>query len=396
MNAEIISIGTELLLGEIVDTNSAHIARILRNIGLNHFFTTMVGDNETRITSALNIALDRADVIITTGGLGPTVDDMTRQAVAAATNRPLVFQQDLFDQIEDRFARFGSQMSENNRQQAFIPEGALPIENPVGTAPCFAVECERGVVISLPGVPREMMHLLDTAVVPYLQQRYALKSVIKARILRTAGIGESQIDDAITDLMRLTNPTVGLAAHIGQTDIRITAKADDEATADQMIADVEAQVRERLGKYIYGTEKDLIEEALVWALQQAGQKLALSETCVGRILAEQVAGVPGSAEVIAGVDSYEMVETLSGELGIKEPVEPEELGLLAARHTRDRHNADLGIAVIARDNATIVGVTMPRFEKVRVYRFDASDVPPAIWALTWGLALAWRGVSSLV
>ncbi len=394
MNAEIISIGTELLLGEIVDTNSAHIARILRNIGLNIFFTTTVGDNEVRIVSALNIALDRADVVITTGGLGPTVDDMTRQAVAAATDRPLVFQQELYDQIADRFAHFGSRMSENNRQQAFIPEGALPIENPVGTAPCFAVESERGVVISLPGVPREMMHLLDTAVVPYLQQRFNLKSVIKARILRTAGIGESQIDDAITDLMKLTNPTVGLAAHIGQTDIRITAKADDETTADRMIADIEAQVRERLGKYVYGIDKDLIETALVAALQDTGKRLALSETCSGGTLVQQVTAVPGSSDVLAGADRYDTVEALYDTLGVDAALDPEELGLRAARYVRDQHGADIGIAVIARSDATIVSMTMPRFEKARVYRFSATDGRPAIWALTWGLAQAWRWTSN--
>ncbi len=199
MNAEIISIGTELLLGEIVDTNSAHIARRLRDIGLNLYFTTTVGDNRQRIASAISTALDRADVIITTGGLGPTVDDMTRQAVADATGRELVFRQDLLDQIAERFNRFGSRMSENNRQQAYIPAGAIPIENPVGTAPCFIVESERGVVISLPGVPREMKHLLETAVIPYLRDRLGLTEVIKARVLRTAGIGESHIDEAIAD-----------------------------------------------------------------------------------------------------------------------------------------------------------------------------------------------------
>ncbi len=390
MNAEILSIGTELLLGEIVDTNSAHIARVLRDIGLNLFYTTTVGDNEQRITSALNIALDRADVVITTGGLGPTVDDVTRQAVAAATHRKLVFHQELYDQIAERFARFGSQMSDNNRQQAFIPEGAIPIPNPVGTAPCFAVACERGVVISLPGVPREMKYLLDTAVVPYLRDRFHLTSVIKARILRTAGIGESQVDDAIGDLMKLSNPTVGLAAHVGQTDIRITAKADDEATADRMIAKVEAQVRERVGSFIYGVGKEKIETALVRELGQHGLTLAISETGLGNKLRHRLLETRGGPDILAGAEHYESAEELSRSLGLDAAVAPEELGLKAAHRARQQFGAALSIAVIVRSDLTIIAVVTPTLEKTRVYRFGEQDGQPTIWASTWGMALAWR------
>jgi nicotinamide-nucleotide amidase len=390
MKAEIISIGTELLLGEIVDTNSAHIARVLRDIGLDLFFTTTVGDNEERITRALNIALDRADVVITTGGLGPTVDDVTRQAAAAATSRQLVFRQELFDQIAERFVRFGSKMSENNRQQAYIPEGAIPIENPVGTAPCFAVESERGVVISLPGVPREMKYLLETAVVPYLRQRFNLAGVIKARVLRTAGIGESQVDDAITDLMKLSNPTVGLAAHAGQTDIRITAKANDLATADQMIATVEAQVRERVGKFIYGVEKDTIEEVLVGELKRLGHRLAVSETGPGNKLHERLTAVPGGPDTLAGAERFDSAEALSEALGLAATITPEELGRQAAHHAQDHFKAALGLAVIARPDLAIVAVVAPRLDQVRVYRFGEQEGHTVIWASTWCMAVAWR------
>ena len=220
MNAEIVSIGTELLLGEIIDTNSTHIARTLRDIGVNIFYMTSVGDNEQRITDTLKRGLSRSDLIITTGGLGPTVDDVTRQAVAAATNRGLEFHQSLLDQIAERFARFGSRMSENNRQQAYLPENAILIENPVGTAPCYIVESDKGIIISLPGVPREMKFLLSETVIPYLQNKMGDAKIIKALVLKTAGIGESHLDEKIADLMTSANPTVGLAAHIGQTDIR--------------------------------------------------------------------------------------------------------------------------------------------------------------------------------
>ncbi len=390
MNAEIISIGTELLLGEIVDTNSAHIARNLRDIGLNLFFTTTVGDNQARIVEALNIALDRADIIITTGGLGPTVDDVTRQSVAAATDRGLEFRQDLLEQITARFAQLGSQMSPNNRQQAYIPADAIPIENPVGTAPCFIVESSRGVVISLPGVPREMKYLLDHAVIPYLREHFGLTSIIKARVLRTAGIGESTIDDLIGDLMTLPNPTVGLAAHTGQTDIRITAKATDEAAANTMIEDLERQVRERVGDYIYGTGKEKLETVVVRELQRLGLRLAVSETGPGARLGERLETVPGSLEVLAGVDSYDSIDTLLATLGQPDSTPVEELALDACNHVCQTSNANLGIAIITRSDATLIGVVTPTLTKTRVYRFSEQEDRPSVMASTWGLALAWR------
>ncbi len=278
MNAEIISIGTELLLGEIVDTNAVHIAQQLRTIGLDLHYMTTVGDNLERIAGVVGIALDRVDVVITNGGLGPTVDDVTREAVAKATGRPLVLDPNLLQQIEQFFARLGRTMSENNRRQAYIPEGAIPIPNPVGTAPAFIVETERGVVISLPGVPREMKYLLEHAVLPYLTERFGLHAVIKSKILRTVGMGESEIDARIGDLMEATNPTVGLAAHAGQTDVRITAKAPTEEEADWLIAEMEARVRERLGEVIYGEGDETVEEVVVRLLRDRGWRLAVAQS----------------------------------------------------------------------------------------------------------------------
>ena len=278
MNAEVISIGTELLLGEIVDTNSAYIARQLRDIGMNLFYQTTVGDNLERSADAIRAALSRADVVITTGGLGPTVDDMTRQAVANATDRELEFRPDLLEEIAERFRQMGAQMSDNNRLQAYIPAGAIPIHNRTGTAPCFIVEAPQGTVISLPGVPHEMKDILAVSVLPYLRARMGGQGTIKAKVLRTAGIGESQIDARITDLMAWSNPTVGLAAHTGQTDIRITARADSEAEADSMIAKAEAIVRERVGEFIYGTGQEPFNTAFARMLRENGLTLAVSYT----------------------------------------------------------------------------------------------------------------------
>jgi competence/damage-inducible protein CinA-like protein len=276
-NAEIITIGTEILLGEIVDTNAQYLARSLRDHGIDLFRTTSVGDNPDRIALAIQEGLGRSNIIITTGGLGPTVDDPTRQAVALAVGVPTEFRPDLWDQIQARFRRYGRLPTENNRRQAYIPQGAIPVENPVGTAPSFIVETDGRSIIALPGVPREMEFLMQQAVIPYLCERYEIHSIIKARVLHTAGVGESQIDDRISDLEALDNPTVGLAAHSGQVDVRITAKAETEAQADNLIAEVEQTLRQRLGDWIYGADQESLERIALDVLQARGWQLVVVE-----------------------------------------------------------------------------------------------------------------------
>ena len=296
MRAEIVMIGTELLLGEIVDTNAAMFAKALRDIGMDLLYKTTVGDNEDRIVEVLNIALERSDVILTSGGIGPTVDDMTRQCVARATGHKLMYSEKLERQIASRFRNFGRPMADNNKRQAYIPEGAMALENPVGTAPCFLSEDARGrgCVISLPGVPRELDHMLHEVVIPILIQRMGGCKVTKVRVLRTCAVGESNIDRAIGDLMTERNPTVGLAAHAGQTDVRVTAKADTEADADALIAPIEAEIRKRLGVAIYGTGEETVGEAVGNLLRERGLTLgvvdALTDGQVVREFEENGAG----------------------------------------------------------------------------------------------------------
>lgn len=272
MHAEIVMIGTELLLGELVDTNANRLAKALRDIGLDLFYKTTVGDNRQRITDVLNLALDRSDIIITSGGIGPTVDDMTRQAVADATGRELVYSEELERQVADRFRSFGREMAENNKRQAWLPEGAAPLENPVGTAPCFLSEDVRGrgCVIVLPGVPRELQHMMDTTVIPLLIERIGGVQITRVRVLRTCAVGESNIDAAIGDLMTSSNPTVGLAAHSGQTDVRIAAKALEETEADALIADMEERLRDRLGVAVYGTGEQTVAGVVGALLEDRG------------------------------------------------------------------------------------------------------------------------------
>ena len=220
----------------------------------------------------------RADIVITTGGLGPTVDDPTRQAVANVFNLPLVYHEELWQQILQRFERYNRKPTENNKRQAYIPANALVIENPVGTAPAFAFEWGVKTIISLPGVPREMEYLMQNHVLNYLKKRYDLQDeIIKAHVVHTISLGESSIDEIIGDLETLSNPTVGLLAHPGQTDIRVTAKAQSDAEAEKMIEPVLAIIREKLGKYIYGENNETIELSVGQLLEEFNLELSVIE-----------------------------------------------------------------------------------------------------------------------
>jgi competence/damage-inducible protein CinA-like protein len=277
-SAEIIAIGTELLLGEIQDSNTQYLARMLREIGVDLYRASMVGDNQERIAQTIREALSRAQIVITSGGLGPTVDDPTRQAVAQAVDTELEYKTELWQQIEERFRFYGRTASENNKRQAYIPHGAIAIKNPVGTAPAFYFEPSKDkTIISLPGVPRELYYLFENAVTPYLKEKYGLKGTILARVLHTSGIGESMVDELIGDLEICENPTVGLLAHPGQTDVRITAKADSQQEAMRMIAEMEELIRERLGHHIYGVDRETLPVVLIKLLDNNGWKLALVE-----------------------------------------------------------------------------------------------------------------------
>lgn len=291
--AEIITIGTELLLGETIDTNTHYIARALRDEGVDLYRTSTIGDNPERIAEIIQEGLQRAEIIITTGGLGPTIDDPTRDAVALALRVKTEFQPKLWQQIQERFQRYGRKPTENNKRQAYIPTGALPIENPVGTAPAFICETKSQSIISLPGVPREMEYLIQNKILPYLRDRYDLSGVIKARVLHTSGVGESQIDERIGDLEQRSNPTVGLAAHAGQVDVRITVKADTEAEADKLIHEVEDELRARLRAWIYGADNDTLEGVALDILASYGWQLAVVEANLGGRLIQRLAEAKG-------------------------------------------------------------------------------------------------------
>jgi competence/damage-inducible protein CinA-like protein len=331
MNAEILAIGTELLLGEVADTNTAVIARALRSVGLDLYRTVIVGDNAERIAQAVREALERSNVVITTGGLGPTVDDASRQGVAQAFGVPTEFRPELWEQIQERFARFGRKPTENNRQQAMLPVGALAVENPVGTAPAFIFEKASSVVIALPGVPSEMSYLLETAVLPYLRRRLELPAIIKSRVIKTAGMGESWLDERIADLERSPNPTVGLSAHPGLVDVRITAKAPSEAEANRMLNQTETTLRERLGSAVFGVDSQTLEQVAARTLAARGWRLALAEHGTGGGLANTL---------------ERQTDVFAGSRVLPERIDAPGLAA-AADHVRRAFEARVGLGVVA-------------------------------------------------
>ena len=288
-NAEIVAIGSELLLGQIVDTNSAWMAQRLTALGVNLFFKSVVGDNPGRMREVIGRALERAEIVITSGGLGPTQDDLTREIVAEVAGRKLVFDENLLEQVEEHFRRRGRTMTPNNRRQAYMPEGAIPVRNPNGTAPCFIVEDPRGVILSLPGVPVELKWLFEHEVEPFLRKKFNLAEIIHYRVLKIVGVGESAVDDKIGHLIAsLSNPTVGVLALPGQVDVRIAAKAGNKDEAMKLIAPVEAEVRGLLGDAIFAADEETMEHVVGKLLHQQNKTVAVYEDVTCGHLAERI------------------------------------------------------------------------------------------------------------
>jgi len=392
-SAEIITIGTEILLGEIVDTNTRHIARVLRNMGVDLYRTSTIGDNTARISDAIRHSMERAEIVITTGGLGPTVDDPTREAVARALGVETEFREDLWEQVVEVISRYGRKPSENQKRQAYVPQGAIGIKNPVGTAPCFIVEkpsvqgserslndperarttdevkdeTERrtGVVISLPGVPNEMEYILHESIVPYLQKRFNLNEIIKIKVLHCAGLGEGMIDEKIADLETLSNPTVGLAAHTGVVDIRIAAKAKTEVEADAMIAVIETDVRQRLGDAIFGSDEDKLEDATLHTVAGRGWTLTAIESGLDGLLARKVP----HAISVPDLQSSNLMEAL--------------------RKARSEAKADVALGIVANipERTADFALILPRGEKTHHITYGGPPRSVPRWAVN--LALDW-------
>jgi nicotinamide-nucleotide amidase len=401
MNAEIITTGTELLLGEIVDTNAPFIARQLRAIGFNLYYKTTVGDNRERLAYALRQALGRSDVVIVTGGLGPTVDDITREAVADATGHPLEPRPQIVEHLTAFFGRRGRKFNENNLRQAYLPQNARMLPNPIGTAPGFIVEDERGAIITMPGVPREMERMMKEQVIPYLREKMGEPQVIVTRLIHVAGIGESTIDTMITDLMRGSNPTVGLAAHLGQVDVRLAARAPSKEEAEQIIAPAEAEIQEKLGPWIYGVDDDTLGGVIARWLRAHGQTLALLETNTGDAILNQFE--QPDRDILVG--HFVDISALSGCEACADFTEANAIAVAEAM--RSLTGADYGMALMGSDDpalgfwadergetwlalATPTGTVSKRLGAAGVDEFTRN------WLLTGALSFVYRTMTQQI
>ena len=385
MKAEIITIGTELLLGQIVDTNSRWLAERLAEIGIDLYYKTTVGDNAERVKSAVQQSISRADLVITTGGLGPTQDDITREVVADALGRNLVKNKAALEEIKSYFSETGRQMTENNVTQAFLPKGAKIINNDNGTAPGFLIDNGDTIITSMPGVPMEMKAMMSDFIIPYLQAEYQLdEEVIQSRVIKTCGIGESSLEDKIDDILRKqTNPTIAPLASQGEVKIRLTAKANTEEEAQKLIAAQEEELKERIGDYIYGYDDDSLEEVIANLLWEQELTVATAESCTGGLIGDRLTKVPGSSRYFdRGVISYSNQAKIDL-LGVnKATLErygavSEETAREMARGIRDKAKVDIGLATTGiagpgggteEKPVGLVYLALAREDEVEVYK----------------------------
>ena len=302
--AELIAVGTELLLGNIANTDAQMISQGLSQLGINVYYHTVVGDNPQRVRQAVDIARDRADILITTGGLGPTCDDLTKVAVAQAFGKELVYHEPSAQRIRERFAQRGTPVTENNFQQAMVPEGCTVLDNDWGTAPGVAFQADGTHVLMLPGPPRECAMMFRHRALPYLQK--LSDGVIASRTVKTFGIGESAAEALLRDLMNaLHNPTLAPYAKPTGTELRITAHAPTREGALRLIAPVEEQVKAILGDKVIGVDVDSLEEVCFALLKDRGLTVGTAESCTGGLLAKLLTDLPGSSAVFrGGVVSY--------------------------------------------------------------------------------------------
>jgi len=309
MQVELLSVGTELLLGQIVDTNAAHLAGKLSELGVNVYHKTTVGDNAERLAAALRICLGRSDVVLATGGLGPTKDDITAAVVAQVMGVRLAEDEATSEKIRSFARQRGIRLLDSLLKQAFVPEGAQVVPNPVGTAPGFILARDSKTVIALPGVPAEMKAMAGQTVLPYLAQRVQEESggsVILSRVLRLAGIGESQAEAELADLIeKQTNPTMAPYAKTYEVHLRVTARAPNRTEAEALIAPVETEIRRRLGDHVYGADEETLEAIIGGMLRSAGLTLAVAESCTGGLIGHRITNVPGSSDYfLAGLSTY--------------------------------------------------------------------------------------------
>ena len=307
-SAEILCIGTEILMGDIVNTNAAYIAKELAGLGINVYHQSVVGDNPQRLREALELAFSRADIVITTGGLGPTYDDLSKETIAAFFGRELVMDQESLHRIECHFLRQNRPMTENNKKQAMMPQGCIIFPNNNGTAPGCAIEGtgeQQGkTAIMLPGPPREMKPMFEESVKPFLLKDSDTRLV--SHTMHFFGIGESMLESLLRDLMEHSlNPTVAPYAKTGEVQLRVTARVQNGEDAEALLQPVMEKIKEQVGGYLYGIDVGDLQTAAVHALKTNGLHVAVAESCTGGYVAKRLTDVSGASEVFeCGVVTY--------------------------------------------------------------------------------------------
>jgi len=412
MQAEILSVGTELLLGQIVNTNAAYLSRRLADLGIDVFRQVTVGDNLGRIRVAVAEAADRADVVIITGGLGPTADDITAEAVALALGRDLVLDGASASHIRRLLEGRGIPILDRHIKQARLPAGSRVMPNPIGTAPGFIVERDGKLVCTLPGVPSEMEAMAEESLWPELRRR-APAAVIRSRVLRFVGIGESSLEELISNLVQgQANPTIAFLAKTGEVHLRLTAKTSDPSQADRLLDELEAAVRERAGRFIYGRDEESLEAAVGVRLRAAGLTLGLAESCTGGLIGHRITQVPGSSDYFLGslvtysnrakIEILGVPETFLAEHGaVSQPV-----AIAMATGARRALGADLAVSVTGIAGPaggtpdkpiglTYIGVSGPNGEDCEEHRLGGTRDMIKSRAANAALALALRQAERL-
>jgi nicotinamide-nucleotide amidase len=407
MNAEIIAVGSELLTPARIDTNSLWLTAQLNSLGVEVIRKTVVGDDRNLLAQAVSSALDRVPLLLVTGGLGPTEDDVTREAVAQALRRRLLFSEEILATIEARFRRLGRQMAPNNRKQAFLVEGALALDNPNGTAPGQWIDLPSGIVVLLPGPPRELEPMFLNHCLPLLRERLP-RACIRTRFFRVAGMGESDLDNLIAPIYKpYANPATTILAAEGDVQIHLRARADSEEAAEALVEELGAKILAALGDRVYSTDGSPLEAVLGRELKARGETLAVAESCTAGLLAARITEVPGSSAWFAGgfvVYGTAMKTRLLGldpALVGQHGVVSEAVAVAMAESARDRTGATYALSVTGEagpepatpgvEPGTVwIGLATPDSATARLFRFPAGRERVRRFAVQNAMHMLWR------
>lgn len=348
MKAEIISVGTELLLGQVINTDASYVARALSELGIDMMFSCTVGDNNGCLKEALTRALERSDLVITTGGLGPTEDDLTKETIAECAGAPLVLHEESMERLKEHFN--GRHMGQNQIKQAMLPQGATVLPNDRGTAPGCAVETKEGKIIMMfPGPPSELIPMLHSYGIPFLMKRE--NASIFSMNVHVFGQGEGAVAEMLSDMTDASNPTVATYAKEGEMYVRVTAKAENAQKAEEMCRPVAERIRERIGDCVYGINVDSLEQLAVNLLSERKMTIATAESCSGGLLAKRITDIPGSSQVfeMGAVTYANRIKTLllgvPEELLEKHGAVSEEVAAAMAEGVREKAGSDIGIGI---------------------------------------------------